>query len=139
MMMMTKRLHRAANSDLILVGFSLAENLDDAEAYLDNPGFGGSKLWVTDVSIDDGKVLDLAEEDDCWTALSAVLGYDVEPSRHQFTVGRIFSDDDICEQLAELGYDWVRFTDDFPEDCITYIPVSAEAADAAFDATEELS
>ena len=48
------RLYRAADTDYVPTdSCSFAESLEAAEHYRDNPGYGGSTLWVAEVDVDD--------------------------------------------------------------------------------------
>jgi len=57
-----KILWRAANDDYVDTGYSFAEKRSIAEAYLDNPGFGGANIYRTKIEVDDDVVLDLTEK-----------------------------------------------------------------------------
>lgn len=54
-------LYRAANDDFVRAGVSFADSRETAEAYLDNPGFGGTALYRTRVTVDDAgdQIVDL--------------------------------------------------------------------------------
>ena len=127
-------LYRAAGNDDVRVGYSFAARRVDAEAYLDNPGFGGETLYRCRLDLAD--VIDLTAG---WDALSEAIGEEVEPSRwqHHFA-STVTSSDKMCEKLAAAGYQWARIIDDYPEGCVTYVPLTAEAADAAESAIEEI-
>jgi len=129
-----KTLYRAASDDNVSVGYSFAARRSHAEAYLDNPGFGGPTLYRCEVEIDG--LIDLTESP--WETLSEALGSEVDPSRHQFHFpSTVTASDKIPEKLAALGYRWAKIIDDYPEGCVTYVPLCAEAADAAESAMTE--
>lgn len=131
------KLYRASDYAEVRVGHSLTGERETAEAYLDNPGFGGKSLHRTDVKLH--HVLDLSESDDPWGDLSEASGLDIDPAEHQHHFPRVLpTRDDICEALAENGYHWVKFQDDFPEGAVTLIPVSEEAAEEADGAIREI-
>lgn len=122
--------YRAANDDYVSAGFSFAANREDAEAYLDNPGFGGSTLYVAEI---DGLILDLTRERDNWEDLSAIVG-EIDPFEYGHHFARaLTASDSIIAALAEAGYDAVMFTDDFPIDCVTFVPVSERAVEQIED------
>lgn len=121
-------LYRAADSDDVRVGYSFAAERSDAEAYRANPGFGGDSLYRTRVSM--ARVCDLTS--DPWETLSDLLGESVRPARYQHHFARtLTADTAICERLAAMGYDWATIIDDYPEGCVTYVPLTADAAEAA--------
>lgn len=125
--METKTLYRAAQDDYTFSGMSLAARCEDAEAYLDNPGFGGANLYSMTVAIDPDRVLRL---DDMYDLADALIAAG-------------WSDDhrlDIVENLGGTGayifeilahrkgvasalarsYDWVVFADNYPVGCETW-------------------
>ena len=127
------RLFRAAADDFVRVGTSFAENRSVADAYTNNPGFGGPNVYIGDVVT--GKVLDLTKESDQWAGLSKATGEAIDQARSQFHFARALTEnDELLTKLAGKGYSWVRFVDDFPEGAVTWVPVTDEAADAAADA-----
>ena len=133
--MTTRTLYRAADSDDVRVGYSFAGRLDDAREYLDNPGFGGGTLYRASVDLAD--MIDLT--DDCWDTLSEAIGETVEPMHHQYHFpSTVTASDKICAKLAAAGYRWARIIDDYPEGCITYVPLTDDAADAAESAMTEI-
>lgn len=113
--MTTLTLYRAANStDLDRGTASFSESRATAEAYLDNPNFGGSTLYTLTVEIADGELLDLTDRTPRWLrerieAMGAVeLAWAITaPSTR------------IYRELLERGIRWVRFADDYPADAIT--------------------
>lgn len=131
------RLYRAADDADVRPGYSFAARREHAEAYLDNPGFGGRRLWRT--SIKPKRVLDLCVSVDEWHDLSDVLGRDIAPSRYQYHFARVITADAaVIDSLAALGYDWACFRDDYPEGCTTWVPLTEDAADSAADAMREV-
>jgi hypothetical protein len=129
-------LYRAADYAEVRVGYSLTQSKNVAKAYQSNPGFGGSNLYKCNVELTG--VLDLTESDDVWADLSRAAGCDIDPDRFQDHFARVLpTSDEVCESLANNGYHWVRFCDDFPEGAQTIIPVSSEAAEMADDAMDD--
>jgi hypothetical protein len=124
------KIYRAANDDYATAGTCFAIEKNDAVAYLDNPGFGGSSLYAADVDVEN--VLDLTDRRDNWDGLSEALGYEVDPQKYGCHFARIVSDDDLLNELAEK-FDWIKFQDDYPENCITICPLS----DAAVEQIDE--
>ena len=129
-----RTIYRAAKDDQVGVGCSFAGRRSDAEAYLDNPGFGGPTLYTCQIELAD--MIDLTESP--WDALSDAIGESVNPAHHQYHFpSTVTACDAICAKLAAKGYHWARIIDDYPEGCITYVPLTAEAAEAAESAMEE--
>lgn len=125
-------LYRAADSDDVRVGYSFASTRSAAVAYLDNPGFGGETLYRCRIEITD--VIDLT---DGWDSLSAAIGEEVRPENWQYHfASTVTASDRMCARLAEAGYQWAKIVDDYPEGCITYVPLTDAAADAAETAME---
>lgn len=116
----TQTLYRAADDDYLSDCASFAAYRSDAEAYLDNPGFGGSRIWVTEVEIDDDAVLDIrSSRDDAQVqALLDAIESDREPCGA--TVDAILGEPAVVEALTSRGYRWVRLTDSYPDDCETW-------------------
>jgi hypothetical protein len=115
-------LWRAANDDHIGDSCSFAETREAAEAYLDNPGFGGDTLFTADVEV--GDYLDLTG-DDAVEQLQAALGSD-----HDF--GAIGIDElvpRIADRLCEAGVQWVRVCESFPAETTTWIYVGGVAGE----------
>ena len=134
---MTTKLYRAADYAEVRVGYSLTPQKKTAQAYLENPGFGGQSLHVTSVELDG--VLDLYDSEDEWADLSAAAGITIDPEAYQHHFARVLpTSDTVCESLAACGYHWVRIRDDFPAGAVTMIPVSESAADAADAEIEEI-
>lgn len=63
-------LWRAAQDDYVSDTTSFARRREDAEAYLDNPGFGGASLFRTRVRTTGDAVLNLYDERDAVTLLA---------------------------------------------------------------------
>jgi len=123
-------IYRASDFCDARIGYSFAADRETAEAYRDNPGFGGDTLFVADVELTG--VLDLTESTDPWADLAEAAGMDLDQSRYAHHFARVLpTDDSVCEALAAAGYHWVRFRDDYPVGAETLIPVSEEAADEA--------
>jgi hypothetical protein len=130
-----KNIYRAAKDDDVRVGYSFAGRRSDAEAYLDNPGFGGPVLYRS--RVDMAGMIDLTESP--WETLSETLGEEIDPAHHQYHFpSTVTACNKICDALAAKGYHWARIIDDYPEGCITYVALTAEAADAAEEAMEEV-
>lgn len=112
-----KELWRAAADDYVSQGMSFAESRDVAEAYLDNPGFGGASVFCAEVEIDSGKVLD-------WTEMSiddAVAELDMS---HPGAIGLdewLPRTQRALDALRERGYLWVCVSESFPHDTTTWI------------------
>jgi hypothetical protein len=115
-------LWRAANDDHISDSCSFAEERESAEAYLDNPGFGGDTLYSADVEIDD--YLDLTG-DDAMERLLKAIGSDRD-------FGAIGIDElvpRVAGKLADAGVQWVKVVESFPADTITWIYVGGVFGD----------
>ena len=113
---MRKTLYRAANDDYISQGFSFATSRATAQAYLDNPGFGGATIFRTRIYVTE-EVIDLTS----WSVrkLAHHLGFS-DP-------GAIGIDEwlprtpDALQALREEGFLWALVSESFPRDTITWI------------------
>jgi hypothetical protein len=115
-------LWRAANDDHISDSASFAETRETAEAYLDNPGFGGDTLYYTEVEIDD--YLDLTGSDAMELLLEAI------DSDHSY--GAIGVDElvpRVAGKLADAGIQWVKVNESFPSETTTWIYVGGVMGD----------
>ena len=129
------RVYRAANDDFLMQGFSFAEIREDAEAYLDNPNFGGSAIYVCDIP-SDHSILDIT--DDPWNRLSELAGREIDPSCGAGMVSQAIQFvPHILDTIAEAGYDWVRYVDDFPPGCVTYTACSGRASELPVEPEED--
>ena len=114
-------LWRAANDDHISDSASFAERREVAEAYLNNGGFGGDTLYCADVEPCD--VLDLTS--DGLETLMRVLDRDSD-------WGAIGVDElvpRIAGKLCDLGYQWVKVNESYPQDTTTWIYVGGVCGD----------
>ena len=118
--MTARTLYRAADDDYLSDCASFAADQSDAEAYLENPGFGGVTLWQTTVDVAVDQVLDIRSDrdDDQVAAILDAIGSDREPCGA--TVDAILAEPRTVEALVAEGYRWVRLTDSYPEDCETW-------------------
>lgn len=112
-------LWRAAQDDYVSDATSFARRREDAEAYLDNPGFGGANLFHTRVRTTGDAVLNLYDERDAVTLLA-----DRFDLQHPGAIGVdewIPRDVRLQDALREAGYDWVVVRESFPEGAETWI------------------
>ncbi len=117
------KLYRAANDDYVNAdATSFAESLAAAEAYRDNPGFGGSRLWVAEVEPVD--VLDLTDESDPVQSLADAIG-----AEHPGAIGADEWAPRVADRLADAGCQWVRVRESYPADAITWIYVGGCCGD----------
>lgn len=112
-------LWRAADDDYVTDAASFARNRADAETYFDNPGYGGSLLWQTQVQVDPDLVLNLYEEQDPVSFVAELL--DVH---HPGAIGIeewIPMTVEVQEGLRDAGYEWVVVRDSFPQGAETWL------------------
>lgn len=112
-------LWRAADDDYVPDAASFARDRDDAEAYFDNPGYGGATLWRTKVRTTEEAVLNLYDERDPIGFL--VEEYDLSNPGAINVEEWIPMDPDLQTTLREDGYDWIVVRDSFPEGAETWI------------------
>lgn len=93
-------------------------------SYTDNPGFGGPTIFRYTVT--PRAVLDVSDAERPFREVADALGWSSETVEewhgaglseiHQLLTWRPL----VGEALAEAGYDWIAFRDDFPENAITW-------------------
>ncbi len=124
------RLYRAAgpNEDVFYGVASFSPDRETAEAYLDNPGFGGPVLYRTRKSVDPETAYDargrsaqlglarlLFPDDSPWDVV------DVWEGRTSATEHLLAEIPAIRDGLPLAGFDWLIVTDDFPDGAETWI------------------
>jgi hypothetical protein len=119
-MTMTRTLYRAADDDYLSDCASFAADQSDAEAYLDNPGFGGSTLWETTVDVADDQVLDIRSDRDDAQVQAVLDAIDSAREPCGASVDSILAEPRVVEALVARGYRWVRLTDSYPEGAETW-------------------
>lgn len=131
------RLYRAAQDDYLgCLGETraFARRLDDARAYLDNPGFGGATLYRLKVDVHPCAVLD-TRDDGGMRQLCAIVGLSeselagraagapaVEALHRPENVALVLA-------LAAAGVRWLVHEDSYPVECETWTLVSGDWTD----------
>lgn len=133
-------LYRAADDGATWQGAHFSEDEDDARAYLDDPGFGGERLFEYEVSIDESTVVE-ATGRHAREVLAEAARYD-DPDEQ----ARAWNDDSLSfvfqvlenraaveRRLRDAGFLWVVYEDDYPEGAITWkwIGPTSEAPQAS--------
>lgn len=103
-------------------GTCWTDDRDVAEAYQDNPGFGGPHIREIE---DDGSVLDITGSSQLaqFRALAAALGLGEDDAQDWKDSGYLYPWEEsgkIMRALESSGYDWLRYEDDYPDGAITY-------------------
>jgi hypothetical protein len=119
--METITLYRAASDDTIVGCASFAKDIAVAREYLDNPGFGGAKLWKAEVEIDPATALDLYDEHDPMQVIMDRTGLN-----HPGAIGVDEWVPRISYQLRDAGVEWVRVRESYPQDAETWIFVGSD-------------
>lgn len=130
---MTRTLYRAARSAQIARGANFAAKRECAEAYRDNPGFGGPRLY--EARVRDEYVARIDEAGDLWNLLQRVnvergpiwlreMAKDSRENareyvRHQYVHEYTADSPRVLAVLAQ-GWDWLVFQDSFPANCETW-------------------
>lgn len=127
---MDKTLYRAADDDILTDCGSFAETLDAARRYLDNPGFGGARLWMTEIHADESAILDLTDESDPVGVIAERIG-----KAHPGAIGADEYVPRVSYELREAGIEWVRVRESYPADTITWIWVGG--ADPEMEIVDE--
>lgn len=121
------KLYRATGvQDYSGTGSCWTPRREDAEAYWDNPGFGGPHLLCWEGEPESGSVLDLTRDHDEFGTLFEAAGLD---QAEWLAAGRKFPDyiyqvwewwPDVAEALQARGYAWIVYEDDYPARCETW-------------------
>jgi hypothetical protein len=123
-------------------GAAFAADEEDAEAYLDNPGYGGAELIEVEIETIPDEVLSLVngrrngaphgrKARDAWERLGDALNLDDEAlteleEDNQKLIEQAIDQKKIRSQLADAGYLWVVYEDTFPDSAVTWIYVGAQ-------------
>ena len=102
-----KELFRAADKPDIKEGACFTEQLEHAEAYTEDVGFGGGNLWRTEVEPENPLYL----KGDGRAELSEILGLDHVDYAYGY---EIIDEPKYREQLRDKGYDWVQYEEPTP-------------------------
>jgi hypothetical protein len=113
------RLYRAAADDYVDTGYSFAETRESAEAYLDNPGFGGPNLYRADVHPNADELLDLTDPDLTVRRVARRLGF-TDPGAIGIDEW-IPRDPDVLAAIRARGFLWALVTESFPASTVTWI------------------
>ena len=112
-----RTLYRAANDGYASQGSSFAETIETAQAYLNNPGFGGASLWRFDVATPANQVLDLRGK-----STSEVATFLGEEDPGAIGVEEwLPRSPAACDAAREKGYLWAQVDESFPEGTTTWI------------------
>jgi hypothetical protein len=114
-------LYRAAEDDLVTDCASFAETLATARLYLDNPGFGGSRLWMCELDADAVCVLDVTDADDPTGVIADAIG-----AAHPGAIGAEEYAPRVSYDLRDAGIEWVRVRESYPADTVTWIWVGGD-------------
>lgn len=122
-MTLRKTLWRAADTDTIVDSASFSADRGAAEAYLDNPGFGGAILWRAEVEVESETLLDLydVDEEEAFGRLCDLTGLP-----HPGAIGVDEWVPRISYDLRDAGIEWVRVRESYPAGADTWIFVGTD-------------
>lgn len=94
--------------------------------YTDNPGFGGDHIREIEA---DGSVLDITGSGtlDQFRALALAIGMTEDDAQDWMYSGYLYPWEEsgaVRDALAATEYEWLRYEDDYPEDCITVMRIA---------------
>jgi hypothetical protein len=104
---------------------SWSENKSTAEAYLDNPGFGGAVLRSEKVPLNSVLDADTTNRKGM-ERLARQLGFDAGAGDEWFDNGWKYPWEEsksVKEALKKSGFDAIRYPDDFPEGATSIVPL----------------
>lgn len=120
-------LWRAADHPIVSPGAHLSENREDAEQYLDNPGFGGHTLLQCVVSVNPEAVLNVTGGPSKRTLekVADAISADAEAVTRWWGSGfnwvfQLLENTNVESDLRTAGFEWIVFSDDFPEGSTTW-------------------
>jgi hypothetical protein len=112
-----KTLWRAAEDDYVRQGTSFAPKRSVAEAYLDNPGFGGEALFKAVVDLTNAPVLDMTGWK--WRDVQMKLGV---PTPHGIGIDEwLPQDPHMLDAIRARGYLWAKVDESYPRGEVTWI------------------
>lgn len=99
-----------------------------AEAYTDNPGFGGPQIRAVRADTANTLELDDIHSTDGKQKLAAALGYEnpeeVAMDWHDSGYRYPWEEDgSVRQKLRASGYDFISYEDDYPDGATTYVPL----------------
>lgn len=116
-----KKLYRATNDKKYTGQWSCwTPDRKCAEAYRDNPGFGGENIISAEAT---GKIMWL-DESNPYKELAEYLGIaDWQELRgYADFVYQVWENSpEVREQIIALGYSWIVYEDDYPQGCMTWV------------------
>lgn len=110
-------LYRAAKDDYVDTGYSFATEKSIAEAYLDNPGFGGSNLYRTKISATDEQIIDLTDA----STEELAERFDVSDPGAIGVDEWLPRDPELLAAIRADGFLWAIVHESFPEETNTWI------------------
>jgi hypothetical protein len=114
---MKRTLYRAADEDYVDTGYSFAETRSIAEAYLDNPGFGGCVVFKARVDYRPDEVIDLTR-----TTVARAAKRVGHPDPGAIGIDEwLPRTPDALTALREQGFLWALVAESFPHDTTTWI------------------
>lgn len=125
------KLFRATNkptdAQTVPSGSCWTSELETAEAYTDNPGFGGEHIVEIRIEVEPGDVAD-ARGDDARDIgpIAALLGLerDTLQANGWDSVFCVLENSATARGvLRDAGYRWVRYYDDFPENADCWVRI----------------
>lgn len=117
-------------------GACFSTDEETAEAYTDNPGYGGSEIIQVDVEVDPDTVLSLLDgrslssgrqARDAWSRLAEAVDQDEDELRadSEQVIHAAIDRASIRKRLANAGFEWVVYEDTFPPEAITWTYLGA--------------
>lgn len=118
-------LYRAANNEFITGPTSFASLMSSAIAYMDNPGFGGNKLYELVVDIDPSTVLDIRDDSQDAQVMALIDASGI--SMGATTADFLAVQERVADSLLVKGYNWIRLIDTFPEGSETWVFIGEDS------------
>lgn len=148
---MEMKLYRAAKYDSLYTGCCFAADLASAEAYTDNPGFGGPVLFSATIDTDSARIVrfttireladalvDAVSTDDLIDFFDTTDAYDIAELLDATGTLYPWTVNPKLEAFLGTHFDWAVYPDDYPVGCETWCILSDSAASATEDRMVQL-
>ncbi len=112
-------LYRAAKDDYVDEGYAFSTSRKAAEAYLDNPGFGGSRLFKTRLALEPERVADLRGRGAGEVAKKLGLKDPGAVTTDVYVTH--LANGHVRRALMREGFEWVIVDETYPEGTDTWV------------------
>lgn len=125
-MILYRATNRKADAKKVPVDSCWTPEKNTAIAYTDNPGFGGRHIVSIEIAESDLEIADWTDELGGLRAMvrdllgESAYADEVLGDWSGYCVFHVLENNAVIRDLAREKYDWVVYTDDYPEGATTY-------------------